>query len=85
MDVIMKSTISGTRDGEPWPARGERISLPDGEATTLVRTGMAEPADGEQTVAEPAPDVEGDTADAEPAEGEQAVKTPAKRGGLRKG
>lgn len=76
MDVIMNSTISGTRDGEPWPGRGECISLPDDEAASLIRTGMAMPADGDES----------ETADAEPADGdEQAVKTPAKRGGLRKG
>lgn len=43
MHVRMKTTISGLRDGEPWPARGEVTDLPDDEATHLISTGLAEP------------------------------------------
>ena len=57
MRVTMKLQISGTRNGEPWPARGETIDLPDDEAAALVAQGAAEPA--------------GETADATPG-GEQA-------------
>lgn len=55
MRVAMKLQISGTRNGEPWPARGETIDLPDDEAAALVAQGAAEPA--------------GETADAAPEQG----------------
>jgi hypothetical protein len=40
-DVYMKITISGTRDGEPWPAAGEKATLPAAEAAELVAAGHA--------------------------------------------
>lgn len=42
MRVKMRHQISGTRDGVAWPAPGEEIDLPDDEAVTLLRQGMAE-------------------------------------------
>lgn len=45
MRVCMKVTVSGTRDGEPWPAKGGIVDLPDDEAKQLLAAGMAvEPA-----------------------------------------
>ncbi|MGW9022586.1 hypothetical protein ACWGOE_14000, partial [Leucobacter chromiiresistens] len=41
----MKVTISGTRDGQPWPERGQSVDLPDGEAKQMVAAGLAEPHD----------------------------------------
>jgi hypothetical protein len=41
----MKVTISGTRDGEPWPEKGGVVDLPDGEAKQLVASGLATTGD----------------------------------------
>ncbi|MFE7927790.1 hypothetical protein ACFU6S_03495 [Streptomyces sp. NPDC057456] len=41
MRVRMKVTISGTRDGQPWPERGGEVDLPEGEAKQLVAAGLA--------------------------------------------
>ena len=42
MRIRMKQTISGTRNGEEWPARGEIADIPTGEAQHLVASGIAE-------------------------------------------
>ncbi|GGZ28455.1 hypothetical protein GCM10010387_22400 [Streptomyces inusitatus] len=42
MRVRMKVQISGTRDGQLWPERGQTIDLPDSEAALLIATGIAE-------------------------------------------
>lgn len=47
--IKLKVQISGTRNGEEWPAPGTVIALPDDEAATLIANGNAEPADGEET------------------------------------
>ena len=47
MRVRMKVTISGTRNGEPWPERGEIKELPDGEAKYMISVGLAEEPDDE--------------------------------------
>ncbi|MBO0917534.1 hypothetical protein [Streptomyces laculatispora] len=44
MKVRMKVQMSGTRNGEEWPARGEVADLPTGEAQHLVASGIAEEA-----------------------------------------
>ncbi len=44
MRVQMKATITGTRNGADWPAVGESVDLPDGEATDLIAAGLAVPA-----------------------------------------
>ncbi len=41
MKVTMQQKISGTRDGEEWPERGEEIDLPDDEAEALISQGAA--------------------------------------------
>lgn len=43
MKVRMKVSVSGTRNGEPWPARGSVVELPDAEAADYCKSGMAEP------------------------------------------
>ena len=43
MKVRMKVAVSGTRNGQDWPAKGEEIDLPDGEAADLCAAGLAEP------------------------------------------
>jgi hypothetical protein len=42
--VRMSVSISGSRDGEPWPPVGDEVTLPDEEAASLVAAGYAEPA-----------------------------------------
>jgi hypothetical protein len=49
MRVRMKVDITGTRNGEPWPAREETIDLPDEEARDLCASGMAEPVPDSKT------------------------------------
>jgi hypothetical protein len=49
MRIKLLAEITGTRNGEPWPKRGEEIDLPDDEAATMVSVGMAERADGGET------------------------------------
>lgn len=44
MRVIMKSRISGTRDGVEWPAPGAAIDLPDVEAVSMLNIGLVVPA-----------------------------------------
>jgi hypothetical protein len=40
--VRMLVTISGTRDGADWPARGELATLPTDEAAAMVAGGLVE-------------------------------------------
>ena len=44
MKVTMIASITGTRDGQEWPAAGETIDLPADEANALVDAGLAEAA-----------------------------------------
>jgi F0F1-type ATP synthase epsilon subunit len=44
MKIKMRVSITGTRDGQEWPAAGETIDLPADEATALVDAGIAEVA-----------------------------------------
>ena len=44
MKVIMRVSVSGTRDGAEWPSVGSAVELPDAEAVDLLNVGMAEPA-----------------------------------------
>lgn len=43
MDVLvqMRTQIGGTRNGAPWPARGDVIDLPDHEAADMIAAGYA--------------------------------------------
>jgi len=59
MKIRMKVDVSGARNGRAWPARGEVIELPDGEAADLCASDMAEPvADDDVETAVPADDSE---------------------------
>lgn len=42
MKVKLTVQISGTRDGEPWPAPGASMDLPADEAVALINNGMAQ-------------------------------------------
>ena len=39
----MVGSVTGTRNGEPWPGIGEEIVLPDEEGASLCGIGMAVP------------------------------------------
>lgn len=39
--VEIVNRISGTRNGESWPAPGETLDVSDDEAETLIRQGNA--------------------------------------------
>lgn len=41
MKIRLNQTVSGTRDGKPWPAAGEEVDLPDAEALALLQNGTA--------------------------------------------
>jgi len=45
MRVRLLVDVSGTRDGVPWPSRGNEMDLPDDEARQLVAATMAVPVD----------------------------------------
>ena len=60
MRVILNTTISGTRNGEDWPARGSEIDLPDAEAVDMLNAGTASPA-GDALEVATAPAVESAT------------------------
>ncbi|WP_326808174.1 hypothetical protein OHB04_22815 [Streptomyces sp. NBC_01775] len=65
MRVRMRAELSGTRDGLPWPQKGQTVELPDEEAAHLVAAGLAESESG--------PEVEEATAPA------PETSTPARR------
>jgi hypothetical protein len=61
MRVRMTAQISGSRNGTPWPPRGQPIDLPDAEAREYCKSGLAVPvADIKraETAVPPAVDVE---------------------------
>lgn len=43
MRVRMKTDVSGSRDGQAWPKRGETMEVSDAEGADLCASGMAEP------------------------------------------
>lgn len=43
----------GSRNGEPWPRKGEVAEIPTGEALHLVASGVAERADDEPRKGKP--------------------------------
>lgn len=50
MKIRMRATLSGLRDGQPWPARGGELVVPDAEGAQLCAQGYADPV---AVVAEP--------------------------------
>lgn len=57
MKVRMKLQISGTRDGQEWPAKGGEVELPDEEGAQLCASGLAEPlTDGNEPETATPPD-----------------------------
>ena len=45
MRVVMRARISGTRNGNEWPAIGTEVDLPDAEAVDLLNAGLASAAE----------------------------------------
>ena len=45
MRVVMRARISGTRNGDEWPAIGAEVDLPDAEAVDLLNAGLASAAE----------------------------------------
>ena len=43
MRIKLLVHLTGTRNGDPWPAYGLEMELPDDEAAAMVAVGMAEP------------------------------------------
>lgn len=73
MKVILTTSISGTRDGKDWPARGSEVDLPDAEAADMLAAGLAKPIGDDAE----APAVEAATVSHEDAE---TATAPRKRG-----
>ncbi|MET8172846.1 hypothetical protein [Streptomyces clavifer] len=42
MKIRMLVEMTGTRDGQPWPAKGREADLPTAAAAHLVASGIAE-------------------------------------------
>lgn len=59
MRVKMTVDLSGTRDGKPWPPRGQALDLPDAEALQYIEANMAvEAGNAVETATMPQEDVE---------------------------
>lgn len=43
MKIRMKVEVSGTRNGQPWPARGAVVDVDDSEAAAMCAAGLATP------------------------------------------
>lgn len=54
MRIKMTVEVSGSRNGKPWPKRGETMDLPDAEAAQLCAAGMAETVNDDVEKAVPA-------------------------------
>ena len=54
MRIRMNIEMSGSRNGQPWPKRGETADLPAAEAAHLVASGIAEEVHDEQADVETA-------------------------------
>lgn len=74
MKVRMLVHMSGTRNGQPWPSKGEPVDLPAAEAAHLVSAGIAE------EVGDEAADVEAATAPPAETSRPPAAKTATPRG-----
>jgi hypothetical protein len=43
MLIRLRAEITGTRNGQPWPAKGSLVELPDDEAAALCKARLADP------------------------------------------
>jgi hypothetical protein len=67
--VRLTTDISGTRDGQPWPGKGETVDVPDDEAAQLVDAGLAEDPDAHPPVETAVPADDAETATPKPRRG----------------
>lgn len=79
MKIRMKIDISGSRNGEPWPPKGEIADVPTGEAQHLVASGIAEEVDQDDAEADQDDAEAGALETATAPEAETPAATPAKR------
>lgn len=54
MKIKMVVEMSGSRNGQPWPKRGETVDLATGEAQHLVASGIAVEVHGSEAPVEKA-------------------------------
>lgn len=54
MKIKMTAQLTGTRNGVAWPAPGETVDLPSGEAVKLCEAGLAEPVESRKANVETA-------------------------------
>ncbi|PKT71866.1 hypothetical protein CW362_16535 [Streptomyces populi] len=52
--MLVEMPEGATRNGVPWPAKGEAVDLPTAEAAHLVAAGVAEEATDEDDAQAPA-------------------------------
>lgn len=50
MQIKMNVDVSGMRDGERWPQRGEVVDVPDAEAADLIAAKIASPVENADPV-----------------------------------
>jgi len=50
MQIRLRAQITGLRDGQPWPAAGVLVELPDDEALALCKARLADPVASERPV-----------------------------------
>lgn len=55
MKVELLVTLTGTRNGQEWPAKGSVVDLPDAEALDMLNAGLARPVAAEPETAAVAP------------------------------
>ncbi|WP_402465785.1 hypothetical protein [Isoptericola aurantiacus] len=55
---VVRASISGTRDGKDWPKPGERIDLPEVEASDYLAAGFIEKAVTDTTPKAPSTDAD---------------------------
>lgn len=80
MRIRMKVEMSGTRNGEPWPKRGEVAELPTAEAAHLVGAGIAEEVRHEAPTVETAVAPVAETSEQPDTEDAAAPETEERRG-----
>jgi hypothetical protein len=72
MKIVMTGSVSGTRNGEPWPPVGDVADVSEDEANALISSGLAEPT------SKPSKAAEAESADAVPS-GEKHTKKKARK------
>jgi hypothetical protein len=79
MKVVMRISISGSRNGAPWPKAGEVADLPDAEAEHLLSLGHAKPVEKATAPPPAAPSAPAPETATAPAPEKRASKRAAKK------